>query len=81
MAALRADPRRLTPRRRRGKVRGMIYALALFIAAVVAMFVFRPAGLVLFALAVIVAVLVLAYRLVLKAESEGDAGEGGDEDQ
>jgi len=59
----------------------MIYALALFIAAVVAMFVFRPAGLVLFALAVIVAVLVLAYRLVLKAESEGDAGEGGDEDQ
>ena len=50
----------------------MIYALALFVAAVVMMFVFRPAGLVLLAVAVIVGVLVLAYRLVLKAEGETD---------
>jgi hypothetical protein len=75
---LPADPRLLTPWAGHGKVGGMIYALVLFI---VALFVFRPVGMVLFAIAVIVAILVLAYRLVLKAESEGAAGDGTDEEQ
>jgi hypothetical protein len=78
---LPADPRLLTPWAGHGKVGGMIYALVLFIASIVALFVFRPVGMVLFAIAVIVAILVLAYRLVLKAESEGAAGDGTDEEQ
>ena len=73
--------RRLTPVRHRGKVSGMYYVLALFIAAIVLMFISRPASLVMLAIAVISGVLVMAYRLVLKVEGEEDAsGDAGDDE-
>ena len=60
----------------------MYYVLALFVAAIVLMFISRPASLVMLAIAVISGVLVMAYRLVLKVEGEKDASRdpGDDED-
>lgn len=61
----------------------MYYVLALFIAAIVMVFISRPGSLVMFAIAVIAGVLVMAYRLVLKVEGEEDASRdaGDDEDR